>query len=378
MSNNTTGTNTEAVLDQTKTGLTINLGHRAIFIVGSYAVLAGLYITLSDHLLGLLIKDKNTIVTLSVYKGYAFIAVTATLLYLMLDSTFKLISKTFSELEKKEAERKQAAIQLREVNEHLEQTVELRTRELKSALEKARSADRLKSAFLATMSHELRTPLNSIIGFTGIMRQNLAGPLNEEQQKQMTMISKSANHLLSLINDVLDLSKIEAGQLQLRIEPFELKTLIDKVVKSLSPMLVDKQLELDVKLLLAAGTIESDQRRVEQIMMNLFSNAVKFTEKGKITVSATEKKDRVIVEIRDTGIGIKKEDLAALFKPFSQIDNELSRRFDGTGLGLSICKRLIDLLKGRIWVESEWNQGSCFGFELPLKHNQENELETGI
>ena len=242
----------------------------------------------------------------------------------------------------------------------------MRTHELQNALEKARSADRLKSAFLATMSHELRTPLNSIIGFAGILRQNLAGPLNEEQQKQLAMISKSANHLLSLINDVLDLSKIEAGQLQLSIEVFDLKTSIEKVVKTFSPMLVEKQLELVVNLSLGSDMIMSDQRRIEQIVMNLLSNPVKFTEKGKIILTAARKNDRLIVEISDTGIGIKKEDIDTLFKPFSQIENQLSRRFDGTGLGLSICKRLIDLLNGRIWVESEWNKGSCFGFELPV------------
>ncbi|KAF1081410.1 MAG: hypothetical protein GQF41_2216 [Candidatus Rifleibacterium amylolyticum] len=369
MSNDAARINTGTLADQPEAGLPLNLHHRAIFIVGSYAVLAGLYITLSDHLLGLLIKDKNMIVTLSVYKGYAFIAVTATLLYLMLDSTFKLIRTTFSELEKKEAERRQAERLLREANESLEKTVEMRTHALQDALEEARSADRLKSAFLATMSHELRTPLNSIIGFTGILRQNLAGPLNDEQQKQLAMISKSANHLLSLINDVLDLSKIEARQLQLSIEPFDLKTSIEKVVKTFSPMLAEKQLELAVKLSLGSGMIVSDQRRIEQIMMNLLSNAVKFTEKGKVTLSATRKDDRIIVEISDTGIGIRKEDIDTLFKPFSQIENQLSRRFDGTGLGLSICKRLIDLLKGKIWVESEWNRGSCFGFELPANQD---------
>ncbi len=376
MSKNAAKINTGIVPDLPETALKLNLRHRAIFIVGSYSVLAGLYITLSDHLLGLLINDKNMIVTLSVYKGYAFIAVTAILLYLMLDNTFKLIRTAFSELEKKEAERRWAEKLLREANESLEQTVEMRTHELQNALAEAKSADRLKSAFLATMSHELRTPLNSIIGFTGIMRQGLAGPLNEEQHKQMAMVSNSANHLLSLINDVLDLSKIEAGQLQLNIETFELKPSIDKIVKTFSPMLAEKQLELVVKLSVDTQVIESDQRRFEQIMMNLLSNAVKFTEKGKVTIVVSQTDDRIVIEIEDTGIGIKKEDIATLFKPFSQIDNQLGRKFDGTGLGLSICSRLVEILKGRIWVKSEWNQGSCFGFELPFRYNQNIAMET--
>jgi signal transduction histidine kinase len=344
----------------------INLRHRAATIVGSYILLAGLWIVFSDKFLGLVVTNKETIVTLSVYKGFAFIAVTALLLYLMLNRTFKLIKTAFHELAKKETERRQAEMLLRKANENLEATVEKRTHELKQALAKAESADRLKSAFLATMSHELRTPLNSIIGFSGILRQGLAGPMNPEQSKQLAMIGNSANHLLALINDILDLSKIEAGQLQIQSEPFNIKESIDKLVKLFSPMLNEKNLKLETKISLTDKTMKSDQRRVEQILMNLLSNAIKFTEKGKITLEAIQISDRVKISVIDTGIGIHKDDIASLFKPFSQIDNKLGRRFDGTGLGLSICQRLIEKLAGSIWVNSEPQKGSVFAFELPI------------
>lgn len=344
----------------------INLRHRAATIVGSYILLAGLWIVFSDKFLGLVVTNKETIVTLSVYKGFAFIAVTALLLYLMLNRTFKLIKTAFHELAKKETERRQAEMLLRKANENLEATVEKRTHELKQALAKAESADRLKSAFLATMSHELRTPLNSIIGFSGILRQGLAGPMNPEQSKQLAMIGNSANHLLALINDILDLSKIEAGQLQIQSEPFNIKESIDKLVKLFSPMLNEKNLKLETKISLTDKTMKSDQRRVEQILMNLLSNAIKFTEKGKITLEAIQISDRVKISVIDTGIGIHKDDIASLFKPFSQIDNKLGRRFDGTGLGLSICQRLIEKLTGSIWVNSEPQKGSVFAFELPI------------
>lgn len=251
--------------------------------------------------------------------------------------------------------------------EVLEQRVADRTAELSIAKQRAESADRLKSAFLATMSHELRTPLNSIIGFTGIMLQGLAGPLNPEQEKQMGMVQKSARHLLALINDVLDISKIEADQLEISMEPFALAPSIEKMAGLVSPLADKKGLSLEVELAENLGVINSDPRRLEQVVINLLNNAVKFTEKGRVRLSCKMEKDDYVIAVSDTGIGIREEDLPRLFKAFHQIDTGLSRKHEGTGLGLSICKKLVGLMGGSIIVESRWEEGSTFTVRLPLR-----------
>jgi signal transduction histidine kinase len=215
------------------------------------------------------------------------------------------------------------------------------------------------------MSHELRTPLNSIIGFTGVLQQELVGPLNEEQKKQMGMVRGSSAHLLNLINDVLDISKIEAGQLTVAREPCDLRAAIEKVTRNMRPLTEKKGLALEVAIAAEVGTITSDQRRVEQIIYNLINNAIKFTQKGQIRVECCKKEGEAVTRITDTGIGIKQEDLDQLFQPFHQIDTGMIRQYEGTGLGLSICKKILDLLGGRIWVESEWGKGSTFSFALP-------------
>jgi PAS domain S-box-containing protein len=239
--------------------------------------------------------------------------------------------------------------------------------ELAKAKDSAETADRLKSAFLATMSHELRTPLNSIIGFTGILLQGMGGPINEEQRKQLNMVYGSAQHLLSLIGDVLDISKIEAGQLQVVSEPVELPSSVRKVAQAVRPLAEKKGLRLDVEILPDVGTIFTDPRRLEQVLLNILGNAVKFTEKGGVCVKCSNVPGGVVFCVTDTGIGIRKEDIDGLFKPFHQVDTGLSRKFEGTGLGLSISKKLVELLGGRIWVESEPGKGSTFGFRLPVQ-----------
>ncbi len=256
----------------------------------------------------------------------------------------------------------------RQVQEHtakLETRVAQRTQELNAAMERAQTADRLKSTFLATMSHELRTPLNSIIGFTGVLIQELAGPLLPEQKKQLGMIQASARHLLALINDVLDISKIEAGQLELVREPVDLRGVIDGAVRSIGPMARRKGLAVRMTIDPALGPVVTDRRRVEQILLNLLHNAVKFTEHGGIDLRCIMQGDYVSVTIRDSGIGIRPEDKERLFRPFQQLEDGLARQHEGTGLGLSICASLVKLLGGTITVASEWGAGSTFTFTLP-------------
>lgn len=262
------------------------------------------------------------------------------------------------------------------VTQRTEELAQINT-ELRDAKRHAESADRLKSAFLATMSHELRTPLNSIIGFTGIMLQGLAGPLNEEQTKQLGMVRDSARHLLALINDVLDIAKIEAGALAVGCERFDLVKLVEKVVALVRPMADRKGLALAVELSDDVSFMQSDSRRVEQVLLNLLSNAIKFTEAGAVTLSASLVADfqvdadqppaaAVRLSVADTGIGIKPDDMVVLFTPFRQIDSNLARMHDGTGLGLAICRHLAALMGGRIEARSEWGRGSTFIVTLPM------------
>jgi PAS domain S-box-containing protein len=274
----------------------------------------------------------------------------------------ELVKERTASLTKKTNELTENQAALTSIVEKLNRT----TAELVVAKERAETADMLKSVFLATMSHELRTPLNSIIGFTGIILQGLSGPINSEQSKQLEMVNGSAKHLLALINDVLDISKIEAGQFKISIAPFEMKNAIESVVAIVTPLAEKKGLPLHINLSPRIGTIVSDQRRVEQILFNLLSNAIKFTEKGDIKVECHISEGQIITQVIDTGIGIKPEHMDKLFKPFIQLENGLTRRFEGTGLGLSISKKLVEMLGGRISAQSEYQKGSVFTFTLPI------------
>lgn len=237
--------------------------------------------------------------------------------------------------------------------------------EKNTELEKAAQA---KNRFLATMSHELRTPLNAIIGFTGTLLMKLAGPLNPEQEKQLETIRTSGRHLLSLINDLLDLTKIESGKVSLTLEPTPVGEVVEEVAEALRPSAQKKALELSVELPAEGATFETDRRALSQILLNLTNNAIKFTESGGVAIAVESRRvgRRSILEVhvRDTGIGIRPEDQSRLFQAFAQLDSSAGRRFEGTGLGLHLSQRLAGLLGGRITLESEHGIGSVFTLRL--------------
>lgn len=265
------------------------------------------------------------------------------------------------------SKRKEAEEVIQNYNATLEQTVMERTIELEMAKERAESADRLKTAFLLNISHELRTPLNSIIGFSGILLKHLPGPLNTEQEKQLELVQKSGRHLLSLINDILDISKIEAGELVPYYESFNVIELIEDILKLVEPQAKSKRLPVLLKKIESEINVTSDKTRLRQVLINLIINAIKFTNQGVVQITCSKEADSVKVQVSDTGIGIKEEDLDKLFNPFIQLENNLTRRFEGSGLGLSISKKLIDLLHGSIKVKSKYGHGSTFTVTIPLK-----------
>lgn len=239
--------------------------------------------------------------------------------------------------------------------------------ELSQANDRVIEADRLKSEFLANMSHELRTPLNSVIALSGILLARMDGDLTEEQEKQVKIIKKSGKNLLELINDILDLSKIESGKMEISLEEFYIDDVVNDNKAIVTPLASEKEINISFIKNEEIPVIRSDRNKVKQILLNLLSNAVKFTPTGgSITIDATGRDGRVELRVTDTGIGIAKENLDKIFDEFRQVDGSSTREYGGTGLGLAITRRLVKLLGGEIRVESEIGKGSTFIINIPV------------
>ena len=242
----------------------------------------------------------------------------------------------------------------------------------------AEEANRTKSEFLANMSHELRTPLNSIIGFSDLLYEKAYGELSEKQLRSVGNISKSGKHLLNLINNILDLSKVEAGKLELDYKEFELASKLNLIKNLLSPIADRKNIQIEIDVDSNLTSVCADEARFVQIMHNLVDNAIKFSyENGLVKIGARKKGDIVEITVKDTGIGIKAEDQNKLFKPFSQVDSFFSKQFQGTGLGLSLVKQIVNLHGGYVWFRSKPGEGSTFAFTIPIIGNKGNGKDTG-
>jgi PAS domain S-box-containing protein len=228
-------------------------------------------------------------------------------------------------------------------------------------------ANRLKSEFLASMSHELRTPINALIGYASLMLDRIYGDLTPRQEEGLNRIQGAAQHLLALINDILDLAKIEAGRMPLHLDDVTLSDIVTEISQQIEPLVKKKSLSFNVEMPLTALTLHTDRTKVKQILLNLLSNAVKFTHKGGIWVTISKDEEDLRFDVRDTGIGIKESDIDSMWEDFRQVDQSRTREFGGTGLGLSITRKLVDALGGHVFAESVFGKGSTFTVVLPIR-----------
>jgi protein-histidine pros-kinase len=237
--------------------------------------------------------------------------------------------------------------------------------------ESLQTANRMKSEFLASMSHELRTPLNGIIGFTEFLIDEKPGPLNRKQKEYLTDVYNSGKHLLQLINDVLDLAKVEAGRIDLAPETFSVARAVAEVCAVVNGIAHKKRVDIRNSVPEALGEVTLDQQKFKQICYNLLANGVKFTDPGgEVEIGGMADGDRFKIWVKDTGIGIKTEDMKRLFREFEQLEGGASRRYEGSGLGLALTKKLVQYQGGGIDVASEYGRGSTFSFTLPMKCNE--------
>ncbi|MET0857269.1 MAG: response regulator [Telluria sp.] len=283
----------------------------------------------------------------------------------LLISTYEQAVQVNAELQARERQVVELNIRL----SHHAAELEDQNREIaKKNLELA-EASRMKSAFIANMSHELRTPLNAIIGFTGTLLMKLPGPLTADQDKQLTTIRTSARHLLSLINDLLDMAKIEAGKVTLSLAPVQCQSLLAETVESLRPLAEQKGLALTLEMPAEPIVISSDRRALTQVVINLVNNAIKFTDQGSVKVVLAQRvADGAPVtefSVADSGAGIRAEDKGKLFEAFSQLDSTSTRHVEGAGLGLYLCRNLANLMGGSLVFSSEFGSGSTFTLRLP-------------
>ena len=290
------------------------------------------------------------------------------------DTTARLVSAQFVKIEETMAlleEKIELEAELRDsLGEELV-AAEIRQHELNQARQRADAANHAKSSFLASMSHELRTPLNAIIGYAEFLVEERDDIDEEESADVISKIASAGRHLLGLINDILDLSKIEAGKMELFVEQLEVAAIIDEVTATLRPLAETQKNQLTIEVDPHLGTIHSDSTKLRQILLNLLSNACKFTESGEIILRAQRLKREqdntasIVIEVEDSGIGIAEDRLARLFQPFVQADVTTSSRYGGTGLGLAITKRICQLMGGTISATSTLGHGSTFRVELP-------------
>lgn len=233
------------------------------------------------------------------------------------------------------------------------------------AMGEAKAANESKNEFLATISHELRTPLNAIIGFNQCLLMEMDGPINEEQQISLEKIEKSSLHLLNLINDILDWTKIEAHRMELEIKSYNIVDIVKSCMDEMQSFAHQKGLKVNLSFPYAHMILKIDKVRMRQVLLNLLSNAIKFTKQGSITVTLLNEPLDIIIHVNDTGIGLHPKEIAKIFQPFSQADSSITRKYGGTGLGLIISKKIIELHGGTISVESTKGKGSTFTIKLP-------------
>lgn len=259
---------------------------------------------------------------------------------------------------------------LQERNELLErqnQELERQRQQIQHQNLRLLEVSRLKSQFLATMSHELRTPLNAIIGFSQMLLRPSKGTLTSQQQDMVERILKNGKNLLTLLTDILDFSKVEAGRLDLKPEPFDLAELVHSTVEELRCLAEQKRLNLQVSMHLLDPLVVNDPNRLRQVLINLLSNAIEFTETGSVEVEVKGDQEQLAIAVRDTGVGIAPEDLEQIFEPFRQLDQSSTRKHPGTGLGLAITDSLVRMMQGQISVDSQVGEGSVFHVQFPRK-----------